>query len=100
MILVIDLVHHVAKSFCEKIKLGKEMPKMPKLPERPKIAARLRRINFIKRKKQAMLLYSLTDFWFCILNAHCAYNKDGAHPAKAGHKFRHFLVRLRRISPL
>jgi len=38
------------------------MPKMPKLPKMPKIEARLRRINFIKRKKQGMLLYLLTNF--------------------------------------
>ena len=38
--------------------LAKEMPKMPKLPKMPKVEVCLRRIDFIKRKKQDMRLYS------------------------------------------
>jgi hypothetical protein len=34
------------------------------MPKVPKVEVRLRRIDYIKRKKQGMHLYSLTDFWF------------------------------------
>jgi len=53
----------------------------------PKVEVRLRRISFIKRKKQAMLLYSFTDFWFFMLKISGVYSKDGA---KRRHNFRHF----------
>jgi hypothetical protein len=53
----------------------------------PKVEARPRRIDFIKTKQQGMLLYSLTDFWFCMLKISGVYNKDGA---KRRHNFRHF----------
>jgi hypothetical protein len=36
-ILIAILLHSVAKSFCVKIKLAKEMPKMSKLPKMPKV---------------------------------------------------------------
>ena len=41
--------------FWVKIKLPKEMPKMPKLTKMPKVEVRLRRIDYIKVKKQGML---------------------------------------------
>ena len=57
------------------------------MPKMPKVEARLRRIDFIKTKQQGMLLYSLTDFWFCMLKISGVYNKDGA---KRRQNFRHF----------
>ncbi len=96
-------MHFVARYFCVKIKLPKEMPKMPKA--RPG-ATRLcilvllmchprhnfyvksngdrsgpglrYSIDFIRRKKQGMLLYSFTDFWYFMLKKSGVYNKDGA----------------------
>jgi len=44
-------------------------------------------IDVIKRKKNGMLLYPFTDFWFCMLRVPSVYNKDGA---KRRHNFRHF----------
>ncbi len=62
----------------------------------PKVDVRLRRIDFIKTKQQGMLLYSLTDFWFCMLKISGVYNKDGAKRrhnlsrASWSNDFRHF----------
>jgi hypothetical protein len=35
--LKVIFLHFVARSFCVKIKLAKEMPKLPKLPKMPKV---------------------------------------------------------------
>jgi hypothetical protein len=47
--LVIVFVHYVARSFCETIKLAKEMPKIAKCLKC--LIRRRRTIDFIKRKK-------------------------------------------------
>ncbi len=62
-ILIVIFLHFVARSFCVKIKLPKEMPKIAKCLKCLKLRYS---IDFIKRKKQGMLLYSFTDFWFSI----------------------------------
>ena len=49
--LVIIFVHYVARSFCETIKLPKEMPKIAKCLKCLKLRYS---IDFIKRKKQGM----------------------------------------------
>ncbi len=52
-------MHFVAISFCIKIKLPTEMPKIAKCLKCLKLRYS---IDFIKRKKQSMLLYSPNDF--------------------------------------
>jgi hypothetical protein len=74
----------VARSFCVKIKFPKEMPKIAKCLKCLKLRYSTRReplgrtIDFIKRKKQGMRLYSFADFWFFMLKIPGVYNKDGA----------------------
>jgi hypothetical protein len=71
-------VHFVARSFCVKIKFPKEMPKVAKCLKCLKLRYS---IDFIKRKKQGMRLYSFADFWFFMLKIPGIYNKDGRSDA-------------------
>jgi hypothetical protein len=82
--IIVIFVHFVARSFCVKIKFPKEMPKIAKCLKCLKLRYS---IDFIKRKKQGMRLYSFTDFWFFMLKIPGVYNKDGA---TRRHNFRHF----------
>jgi hypothetical protein len=71
----------VARSFCVKIKLPKEMPKIVK-------CLKLRySIDFKKRKRQGMPYDSFADCWFFMLKIPSVYIKDGA---KRHHNFSHF----------
>ena len=46
--------------------------------------------DFMKRKKQRILLYPFTDFWFRMLNIPGVYIKDGAQRRLNFRHFRHF----------
>ncbi len=60
---------------------------MPKIVKCLKCLKLRYSIDFIKRKKQGMRLYSFADFWFFMLKIPGVYNKDGAtrgaHAAQA-----------------
>jgi hypothetical protein len=51
-------------------------------------------IDFIKRKKQGILLYSLADFWFFMLKIPGVIKKDGA---KRHHKSSIFNIQFRLV---
>jgi hypothetical protein len=77
----------VAKSFCETIKLPKEMPKIAKCLKCLKL---MYSIDFIKKNKQGMYLKPLADFLFLLLIISGVYNKDGAKRHRNFRHFRHF----------
>jgi hypothetical protein len=75
ILLIVIFVHFVAKLICVEIKFPKEMPKIAKCLNCLKLRYS---IDFIKRKKQGMRLYSFADCLFFMLKIPGVYNKDGA----------------------
>ena len=73
------------------------MPKMPKLPKMPKIEARLRRINFIKRKSKVCYYIYLLISRFGMRKIPGFYKKTERSDATilgilGTFPFRHFII--------
>ena len=70
---------------------------MPKIANCLKCLKLRYSIDYIKTKKQGIILYSFTDFWFLMLKMSGVFNNDGAKRLPQIFNFQFRFIRVRRL---